>query len=157
MIGGALRISKVGLENNFLLLLFIIPAFLFFFLLSYRRHELKFIEIVNDKLIDQNRILAKKAIKELRWRIDNESVRHIEAFTGQSWGLTWGDEMITVVIADNIILMNCQCNLDSYKTQGFFTFGKLTRLAKKLKAQIELETEHAGSRVSKEDYTNYPE
>ena len=145
MIGALLRIYKVGSENNILLLLLIVPPFLIFLLISYRRSELKFLELVNNKTREQNFGLSKKAIQDLNWRIENESVRHLEAFSGSSLGLTWGDEMITVIIADNTILINCQCNLDYYKTQGFFTFGKLTRTAKKLRNQIELESEHAAN------------
>jgi hypothetical protein len=145
IIGALLRIKKVGLGSNILLLLLIVPPFLIYFFISYRRSELKFLELVNNKTREHNCMLTKKAIQDLNWRIENESIRHLEAFTGQDLGLTWGDEMVTVIIADNTILINCQCNMDYYKTQGFFTFGKLTRTAKKLKMQIELESEHAGN------------
>jgi hypothetical protein len=145
VIGTLLRINKVGLENNILLLFVIVPLFLIFFLISYRRSELNFIEVVNNNTQEQNCILIKKAIQDLKWRIENESVRHLEVFTSNGPGLTWGDEMVTVIIADNSILINCQCNLDYYKTQGMFTFGKLTRTAKKLKNKIELESENAGN------------
>jgi len=130
LIGAILRILKVGLENNIILVFLIAPPFLIFVLLSYRRSELKFLELQNNKTREQNFYLTKKAIHDLNWRIENESQRHIEAFTGQGLGFTWGDEMITVIIATNTILINSQCNLDDYKTQGFFTFGKLTRIAK---------------------------
>jgi hypothetical protein len=139
VIGSVLRIYKVGLESYILLLLIIIPPFLICLMLIYRRSELNFLEVVNSKTREQNYMLLKKSIRDLNWRIENESQRHVEAFTGQGLGFTWGDEMVTAVIADNTILINCLCNLDYYKAQGFFTFGKLTRITKKLKNQIELE------------------
>lgn len=140
LIGALIRIYKVGVENYILLILVIIPPFLTYLMIIYRRSELRFLEVVTNKSSEENYILIKESIRLLNWRIEKESPRDVEAFTGQGLGLTWGDEMITAIIADNLILINCQCNLDYYKTQNFFTFGKLTRIAKKLKTQIESKT-----------------
>ena len=133
VIGSFLRIYKAGLDNYFLVLFIIIPPFLIYLMFIYRRSELNFLEVVNSKTREQNYLVLKKSIQDLNWRIEKESQRYIEAFTGKGLGLTWGNEMITTIIADNIILINCQCNLDYYKTQGFFYFRKIDENSEPIK------------------------
>ena len=70
-----------------------------------------------------NYIIAKKTLEALQWIVKEDSLDFIEAYNPQRDIRTWGDEMISLVLLDNEILINSICNL-VYRNQSFFTFGK---------------------------------
>ena len=132
-----IRIVMKGLEGYYQILLMAIPVLIILFLFYYRRSELRFIKIINDKNINENYLIVEKSINDLNWKARIKSERHIEAFTKGKFGSNWREEMVTIIIYDNLILINCLSNLETSQNTAAFTFGKLTGISKKLKIQIE--------------------
>lgn len=83
-------------------------------------------------------------LNKLNWAIKKDTDNLIEAYTSANVGLTWGSDMVTMLIDDNRILVNSLSNLDVVKNQAFFTFGKLRRNTRHLLNEIadEMNTAH---------------
>jgi hypothetical protein len=85
----------------------------------------------------ENYILTKKALESLQWTIKDDSLDFIEACNPHRDIRTWGDEMISIVVLDNELLINSICNLE-YRNQAFLTFGKNEQNVSKFKETFEL-------------------
>ena len=70
-----------------------------------------------------NYILTKKTLEILQWKIKEDTSDFIEAYNPNRDIRTWGNEMISIVLLDNQILLNSICNLDTLNQSGF-SFGK---------------------------------
>jgi uncharacterized membrane protein YbhN (UPF0104 family) len=72
---------------------------------------------------NDNYSIAKKAVENLQWTIKADSIDFIEAYNPHRDFRTWGNEMISILLLDNDILLNSICNLD-LMNQAAFSFGK---------------------------------
>jgi c-di-AMP phosphodiesterase-like protein len=71
----------------------------------------------------ENFYLAKRVIEILQWTTKENDQDFIEAYNPRRDFRTWGNEMISIVLLDNEILLNSICNLDRMN-QVAFSFGK---------------------------------
>ena len=89
---------------------------------QYRALGLKKMETSFSK--EKNYILAKEAITALKWRLQVDNKGFLEAYN-PIWDLrTWGNEMISIVIDDQQMLVTSICNVDQSKGQAALSFGK---------------------------------
>jgi hypothetical protein len=137
-LGGILRITKIGFREWQVFPFIVIPILFMIWWIPYKRKELKLYEILTSFKKKQNQEFVLAAIEKLGWHTKYNSQQFIEAYDNSRIGLTWGMNMISVLIEDNRILLNCLTNLDSTTThkQAFFTFGKLKRNVKKLERSV---------------------
>ena len=70
-----------------------------------------------------NYILTKKTLEILQWKIKEDTSDFIEAYNPHRDIRTWGNEMISIILLGNQILLNSICNLDTLNQSGF-SFGK---------------------------------
>ncbi len=71
----------------------------------------------------ENYYLSKKVVDILGWTIKENNQDFIEVYNPHRDFRTWGNEMISIVLLDNKILLNSICNLDRLN-QVAFSFGK---------------------------------
>ena len=117
--------------------LFIIVPILFLTWWSPNKDkELRFYELTTEFNKKENHEFVLAALKKLEWKIGYTSIRFTEAYENSKNWWTWGDNMVTVLIEDNRILINCVTNLDVITTQAGFTFGELTRIVKRLEQAV---------------------
>lgn len=95
---------------------------LLIFLNQYRALGLKKMDTSLSK--EKNYTLAKEVITELKWRLQVDSKGFLEAFNPFSDLRTWGDEMISIVIDDQQMLITSICNVDQGRSQAALSFGK---------------------------------
>jgi hypothetical protein len=103
----------------------IASAFLLASFLTYKSQQSKLRLTSFETGIPQsdNYALAKKTLEELQWTVKEETKDFIEAYNPQRDLRTWGNEMVSIVLLDNRILLSSICNLDAMN-QVMFTFGK---------------------------------
>ncbi|MBL7741979.1 MAG: hypothetical protein JNN00_00760 [Chitinophagaceae bacterium] len=138
-IGCVGRISKVGFTEWPLIPFFFLPITFLCWWIPYKNRELKFTDIETSNDQKGNHALVTNALNKLNWGIKKNTPYFIESFTSQDIGFTWGSDMITILLADKKILINCISNVDIVKNQAFFTFGHLSRTIRKLRDAIEKE------------------
>lgn len=136
-----IRFLKVGFVEWQSLLFAIVPLVFLVLWLPYKNSELKFFAISTKYNKSRNYKISVKAIKKLNWTIKADSVSFIEANTSSTIGLTWGSDMIFILIDDQKILVNSICDLERIKQQSFFTFGKLRRNVKSFVEAVKKELE----------------
>lgn len=123
-------ISRSGYYNSPYLLIFLIfPGFAcYLFVKQTKSLFLKELETSFTK--QDNYKIAKETLQILKWHIRIDNKGFIEANTDSFGFLTWTDQMISILITDNKILLNSICNVDTYATQAI-TWGQNTRNMKK--------------------------
>ncbi len=88
-----------------------------------QQSKLQLISFFTDLSKTDNYGFSKKTLEILKWTIKEDSQDFIEAYNPHRDIRTWGNEMISIVLLDNQILLNSICNLDALN-QVAFTFGK---------------------------------
>ncbi|HMH24515.1 MAG TPA: hypothetical protein VK563_22195 [Puia sp.] len=73
---------------------------------------------------EKNYEIAKETIRQLNWTMQSDSESFLEAFNPYRDFRTWGDEMISIVIAEHQIMINSICNIDTHQSQAALSFGK---------------------------------
>ena len=104
-----------------------IPFLFIIWWLPYKRKELKFSEIITGSKKEENHEIVTRTLKKLDWYIKLNHLYFIEAFAGPKITTTWGNEMVSILIDENRISINCICNVDIFRNQAFFTFGRLKK------------------------------
>lgn len=137
-------IAVKSVDSNFafktpMLIFLIFPLFtITAFINQYVALNLKTFETVLSKA--DNYSIAKDAIKTLKWKIRIDNIGFIEAFNDYtSFGRTTGEDMISIIITDNKILINSIGNVDGVSDwQVSFSFGKHTENINKFLAAFEI-------------------
>lgn len=125
--GAFLRISKVGIVEWQLTLFVLVPVLFLVWWIPYKNKQLRFFEIPTQYDKHENYSLAAGALQQLNWPVEKDDKTLIEAVIHRNTGLTWGNDMIFILIDDHRILVTSLSNLDMVKNQAFFTFGQLRR------------------------------
>jgi hypothetical protein len=94
---------------------------------------LKFTKVNTTLSKEKNYETAKETIRQLKWNLHVDSKGFLEAFNPFSDLRTWGDEMISIVIAEHQILINSICNVDNSLSQAALSFGKNRQNIKKFR------------------------
>jgi hypothetical protein len=115
---------------------------LIFLLASYltyksQQRKLKLISFDTGMSLSDNYATAKKTLDALQWRVAEETSNFIEAYNPHQDIRTWGNEMFSIVLLNNQILLNSICNLDAMNQVGF-SFGKNKQNADKFIETFEL-------------------
>ena len=99
--------------------------FLLVSLLIFKVQEakLKFISFSTHRTKADNYLLSLEVLQILKWNIGQNSPDFIEAYNPNKDMRTWGNEMISILLLDNKILLNSICNLD-LMNQSFLSLGK---------------------------------
>ena len=86
---------------------------------------------------DDNYALARKTLEALQWTVKEDTQDFIVAYNPHRDIRTWGNEMVSIVLLNNRILLNSICNLDAMN-QVMFTFGKNRQNVEKFMETFEL-------------------
>ncbi len=124
-----------GRDGQILILVLILISIILAWI-QYRK--LKFKRIQNHFSSEENKKIVNDAIESLNWKIAFKSKYFIEAINPKRDYRSWGDEMISIVVADQEILVNSICNVDSTRMQAFLSFGKNKENVRKLFEQIKI-------------------
>lgn len=121
-------IIKNGIDKLWTLVIVCTVMTMIFLLVSYlayksQQSQLKLISFATDMSQNDNYGLTKKTLDALQWRVEKDTPNFIEAYNPHRDIKTWGNEMFSIVLMDNQILLNSICNLDAMN-QVMFTFGK---------------------------------
>jgi hypothetical protein len=144
ILGWLAGIQKRGFYFDWQLIPFIsIPVLFTAWWIPYKNKELRFTGVSTPYEKKENYRIVINALNKLDWTIKEETDSLIEAYTSPMYGLPWGTDMMTVLIADNRILVNSLSSLEKVKNQAFFTFGALKRNTKQLINEITEEMNRA--------------
>ncbi len=127
ILGSLMRILKVGYLEWQDPILIIIPTLFVLWWLSYKKKELIFFEIRTPFGVKENHTIVINSLKNLNWYIKKNQPYFLEAFREGRLAVKWGRDMISILIDNERILINSICNLDIFKNQALFTFGRLKR------------------------------
>lgn len=94
-----------------------------YFTFKSQQEKLKLTSFLTDVSKGENYTLTKKTLEALQWIIKEDTYDFIEAYNPHRDMRTWGNEMISIVLLDDHILLNSICNLDAMNQSGF-SFGK---------------------------------
>jgi hypothetical protein len=135
-------LAKEGSDNLGRLAIACSVMALILLLVSYlisrnQRNKLKLTTFKTDKLQLDNIALTKETLNSLEWPIVKSKLNFIEAYNPHKDIRTWGNEMISIVILDNKILLNSICNLNSMNQSGL-SFGKNKQNVQKFIKTFEL-------------------
>jgi hypothetical protein len=115
------------------IVMIVLPAIaVFTFITQYK--ALRFIEIGTPFLIKDNHRLVMQVFHGMRWKVKQNQYDFVEAYSPK-WdkGTTWGYEMMSVIIAEKKILVNCICSVDTIWFQVGITFGRTKQWVGKFK------------------------
>lgn len=146
---------KVEKDLNYyivIFMVFILFPFLAILTSIVQYRALKFITIPAILSAKNNQNAALQALRRMHWTIKVNQEGFMEAHNPilEPTSLrTFGREMITVIILEKRVLLNCICNVDTtIWFQGAFTFGKIKELTEKFKKYFASEvTKLAGNKV----------
>jgi hypothetical protein len=87
-----------------------------------QKDKLRFTPLNTDLNKSDNYSLTKQALNLLNWTIESDTPEFIKALNPHKDFRTWGDEMVSILILDQKILVNSICNLN--KINQAFAYGK---------------------------------
>ncbi len=121
-------IIKNGTDKIVTIVIVCMVMALIFLLASYityksQQRKLKLISFDTGMSMSDNYATAKKTLDALQWRVAEDTSNFIEANNPHQDIRTWGNEMFSIVLLNNQILLNSICNLDAMNQVGF-SFGK---------------------------------
>ncbi len=129
--------STIPFSPAVLILLAIPATAIALFLNQYTALRLKQIDTGLSK--ENNYKFAKIALENLQWEINVDTKGYIETFNPLGDITTWEDQMISIIIDDNVILINSICNVDSIVlNQSAFSLGKNRQNVRRFLEQFEL-------------------
>jgi hypothetical protein len=102
----------------------------------HQKKSLRLTEIETNLSKQDNYKAVKAILRELKWQIKVDNKGFIEAYTDNFGIITWADQMFSVVITDDKILVNSICNVDTYATQAI-SWGQNARNIKQFKRAFE--------------------
>lgn len=134
--GCILRIRNIGHFEREMIPFLVIPLLFIVWWIPYKNKELKFSVIGTENSVNENYSFVIKALKNLKWTIVKNDKPYVEARISSAVGVTWGSDMIFILVDDKRILVTSLCNLEIPKQQAFFTFGQLNRNKQKFISAI---------------------
>lgn len=127
----------VGIFNSELLPFIIGPILFIIVWIPLKNSELKLKKVLTDLNKTENQELLIRALSNLNYQVTLNNKGYVEATAESRIGITWGRDHIFAVIDNRNLYLTSLTNLDSARTQAFFTFGKLKRNVGRLIQEIE--------------------
>ena len=117
---GTDKLVTLMIVSTVMTLIFLSASYLTF---KSQQSKLKLTSFDTGLSRDDNYTLTKNTLNALHWTVKEDTSDFIEAYNPHRDIRTWGNEMVSIILLDNQILLNSICNLDAMN-QVMFTFGK---------------------------------
>jgi hypothetical protein len=134
--------SKNASQKNFfivVLMIFVLFPLLAIITFINQYKNLKFHSFQTQFSKTDNHKLAAQTLRRIGWKIKVNQKEFIEAYNPKwSNGRTWGYEMMSIIISEKEILINCICSVDTIWFQAGLTFGKLKNLVTDFKNRFNI-------------------
>ena len=130
-------VNKTGYYNSPYFLIFLIFPAMALYLFLKQVKLLKLTELTTPFAKSENYKIAKETVRTLQWSIKIDTKGFIEAYTKSEDFWSNQDQMFSIVITDNRILVNSIWNVDTYSATPI-SWGQNSKNVKKFKEVFQL-------------------